>query len=337
MRKGKLFWTCLFSVIAMSVLILDSKTALSGARQGIILCLYTVIPALFPFLVISTIINTALTGRTMAVLRPLGKLCGIPAGCESILILGLTGGYPVGAQAIMEAYRNGAITASTGKRLLAFCNNAGPAFVFGMLSGLFSSSSAVWSIWAIHIFSAILVSILIPDRGQEHCILNNQKSVSLPTALTKSLRVMVSVCGWVVLFRVLIAVCSRWLLWLLPNWVQVVTAGILELTNGCCMLADLPSEGLRFLLACCMLSFGGICVLMQTVSVTEGFGASMYIRGKLLQTLISFIFACVLQRFLFPGEVAISFSAPLIAVIVVILLTFTLQRKNSSKMEASVV
>ena len=36
--------------LGMIVLILDSKTALSGCREGVTLCLNVVIPSLFPFL-----------------------------------------------------------------------------------------------------------------------------------------------------------------------------------------------------------------------------------------------------------------------------------------------
>ena len=39
--------------LGMLALILDGRTAIEGARQGIGLCLRTVIPSLFPFFVLS--------------------------------------------------------------------------------------------------------------------------------------------------------------------------------------------------------------------------------------------------------------------------------------------
>jgi hypothetical protein len=35
------------------------------------------------------------------------------------------------------------------------------------------------------------------------------------------------------------------------------------------------------------LAFGGVCVLLQTASVTEGLSLGCYIKGKLIQTLFS--------------------------------------------------
>ena len=49
MKSRNQLWTGLTGAAGMLVLILDAKTALAGAKEGIQLCLYTVIPSLFPF------------------------------------------------------------------------------------------------------------------------------------------------------------------------------------------------------------------------------------------------------------------------------------------------
>ena len=81
----------------MLALILDGRTAIDGARQGIELCLRTVIPSLFPFFVLSILLTSSLLGSSLAVLRPLGRLFGMPDGAESLLIPAFLGGYPVAA------------------------------------------------------------------------------------------------------------------------------------------------------------------------------------------------------------------------------------------------
>ena len=68
---------------------------------------------------------------------------------------------------------------------------------------------------------------------------------------------MGNVCGWVILFRILIAFLERWFLWLLPASVRVAVTGLLELSNGCCALAEIKDFKMRFLLCSGMLSFGG--------------------------------------------------------------------------------
>ena len=111
------------AAIAMAVLILDSKTAFRGAEQGINLCIRTVIPALFPFIFLSTILTTSAAGNYGILCFP-AKLFRIPENASSILIPAFLGGYPVGAQSVYQAHRNGAVSRQVAERLLAFCSNA---------------------------------------------------------------------------------------------------------------------------------------------------------------------------------------------------------------------
>ena len=282
-------WTGIGASIGMLVLILDGKTALEGARQGIELCLRTVIPSLFPFFLLSVLLTSSLVGSSLPVLRPLGKLCGIPKGAESILVSGFLGGYPVGAQAIASACHAGQVQKKDAERMLAFCNDAGPAFLFGMVSSMFPYRWMAWVLWGIHIVSAVLVSLLIPGNSAKTVGTSSAKQATLSAALRSAITVMATVCGWVVLFRVVIAFLSRWVLWLLPTAAQVAITGLLELSNGCCELTAISDIDLRFILCSGILAFGGVCVTMQTVSVTNGLSLRYYFTGKLLQTVFSLV------------------------------------------------
>ena len=98
---------------------------------------------------------------------------------------------------------------------------------------------------------------------------------------------MGQVCAWVILFRILISFLEKWILWILPKYIQIMLIGALELTNGCLELSTLENENIRFVICSALLSFGGICIVMQTTAVTANLRLNKYIQGKLLQTLIS--------------------------------------------------
>lgn len=290
----KQLWTGIGASIGMLMLILDGKTALDGARQGIELCLKTVIPSLFPFFLLSILLTSSFMGSSLTVMRPLGRLCRIPSGAESILVSGFLGGYPVGAQVIASAYRAGQLQKNDAERMLSFCNNAGPAFLFGMVASMFPRRWMAWALWGIHIASAILVSLLIPGNTGKRVSLSSEKQVSLSSTLSSAITVMASVCGWVVLFRVAISFLKRWVLWLLPAAAQVAITGLLELSNGCCELLSISNADLRFLICSGMLAFGGICVTMQTMSVTSGLSLRYYFVGKLMQTVFSLLLSAAI-------------------------------------------
>ena len=310
------------AALAMILVILDSKTALVGAKEGVSLCIATVLPSLLPFFFLSNLINSRLLGYRLTPLRPLFRLCGIPQGAESIMMLGFMGGYPVGAQAISQAYRTGSISKGSANRMLGFCSNAGPAFIFGMLAGSFSSPVTPWLIWGIHILSALLTGTLLPGKKQERCTLQNKTPASVPAALEQSIRAIGKVCGWVILFKVILTFLDRWFLWMLPKEMHVLLAGFIELSNGCIQITSIEKEHIRFIICSCMLSFGGLCVSMQTAGVTESLGTGMYYPGKILQTMFSLLLAITVGSVLFTDFYIHTMLLPAVVLVLIIFLLF---------------
>ena len=288
-------WTGLFASISMLFMILDTKTAIAGAREGLTLCIMTVIPSLLPFLMLSILLTGSVSGMRTKLLFPICRLCRIPEGSESIFLIGLLGGYPAGAQAVADCYASGQLAKKDAQRMLGFCSNAGPSFLFGIVASMFSHWSSAWLLWLIHIFSAVTVGIILPGGSNHTVILSQSKLVTLPEALKRSLKIMAKICGWIIIFRVILAFFSRWFLWILPIQVRVIVFGAMELTVGCTGLSLIQNEGLRFILAAAFLGFGGICITMQTISVTEKSGCGMYIPGKLMQCLVSILLAAAVQ------------------------------------------
>ena len=269
------------------MLILDGKTAIRGAVEGISLCIQTIIPSLFPFFLFSILLTGAFVGSPLPILRPIGKLFRIPKDAESILIASFLGGYPVGAQAVSVACRNGQLSPQDADRMIAYCSNAGPSFLFGILAFMFPEAKDPWILWGIHILSAWMVSRLFSEPYSDAKL--GKSSISISAAMTSAVKTMAWVCGWVVLFRVILAFVDRWFFFMLDTPWQVAITGILELSNGCCSLNQIENMSFRLIIASCMLALGGICVTMQTASVTQGLSMKYYLIGKLLQCVFSLI------------------------------------------------
>ena len=310
MRRNR----CIMAIcaaFAMLLLIVDSKTGINGAKEGLKLCLKTVIPSLFPFFVLSLMLTSAILGTESKLLSPIGILCGIPAGAESIFLTGLIGGYPLGAHTISNACSSGQLPTSVGERMVAFCSNAGPAFIFGMAGAMFYEPWIPWALWGIHISGAVFTAVILPRSRRGAASVRKGMPLSPSAAVRSSLRAMANVCAWVVLFRVVIAFLERWLLWLLPEVGQVLVSGLLELANGCCALDRLANSGLRFIVCSAMLSFGGLCVTMQTVSVCQGVSLRLYLPGKIVQSLFCIFLSALLQFFL-PGIDTAAYSVDIL-------------------------
>ena len=310
--------TCVAAALTMLILILDAKTALAGAAEGVQLCIQVVIPSLLPLFFLSIFLTDAISNISAGFFSPLGRFCRIPGNAQALLIIGLLGGYPTGAQSVAEACRAGRLSAQEGKRLLGFCSNAGPAFIFAMGATQFHDPTIPMILWLIHILSALLTARLLPPTpGVEARLSENQNRVSPTAAMGKTLRVLGFVCGWVILFRVLLTFADRWLLWYFSQEMRTAIHIFLELANGCAELDRISNEGLRLMLFSAGLGFGGICVLMQTVSVTGTLGLGMYLPGKLIQCTLSLLLTWIWQRFTFTDPVKSVIILPVAVVSVV--------------------
>lgn len=273
--------TAIAASAGMLALILDSRAALSGAAQGIELCMKTVIPSLFPFLFLSGIFSAAFSGTNGALFRLLGKVFSFPAHTEYLVIPAFLGGYPVGAQCVFQAYQAGLVEKKQAERMLAFCSNAGPSFIFGILSSCFQRKALIFLIWGIQILSAWTAARLFSfDNGKTG---DETKLSAASFGIETAIQAMLKICGWVILFRILISFLDRWFLWMAAAPLRVAIIGLLELSNGCCSMNLILREDVRFLVCSFLLAFGGTCVAYQTASVCHGLGLGYYFMGKLAQ------------------------------------------------------
>ena len=119
------------------IAIFHAPVVVAGAKDAIDLCLYVIIPSIFPFLFLSMLLCNYWSNIELPIMRPICRLVGIPEEEQSILLFALIGGYPVGAQVVAQAYHSGRISKRTAARLIGFCNNAGPSFVFGLMGVIF--------------------------------------------------------------------------------------------------------------------------------------------------------------------------------------------------------
>ena len=127
------------------------------------------------------------------------------------------------------------------------------------------------------------------------------------------------ICGWVVLFCVLLTFADQWLFHSMPEAASVLVRGILEISNGCCKLTQITDIRMRFLMFTVFLSFGGLCVAMQTASCLSAAGIrlSVYLMAKVTQAAVSAAictgFTAIFFRYFTGGAVIVlSLSAMII-------------------------
>ncbi len=190
-------------------------------------------------------------------LPKLSRLCRIPQGSEGIFLLGLVGGFPVGAQCIAQT----PMERSDARRMLGFCNNCGPAFVFGVIGSFFSDPMLPVILLLIQAFSALTIAVFWSGTPGSAVPAHIPKT-TLPDGIHRAAAAVTSICAWVILGNVALSFVRRWFFPFMPQWAALALTGVVELTNGCMQLSCIPWEGLRFVAAEGFMCFGGGCVLL---------------------------------------------------------------------------
>lgn len=320
---------CLALLFSIAFLIAFPQESISAAKDGIALCTDVIVPSLFPFFVLSALtVNLGYAQRlgqkAEIIMRPLFNVNG---ACSIAFILGIIGGYPVGARTALSLYRNNACTKTEAEHLLTFCNNSGPSFIFGVVgAGLFASGKIGLYLFIAHMLASISVGIIFRSRKRNEppgnapslsAVSPQPFSSAFTEAVKSSFQSCLNICGFVIFFNVFIkmlktagivsfvaaksgAILSP--LGITAYHAEKLITGAIELSTGIWNLKDI-SENLLFSVpaASFFLGWGGISIHCQTLSLVKYGEISLkaYIVGKFFHGVISAVFSYALLQ-IFP-------------------------------------
>lgn len=244
------------------------KEASKGVYDGLMLCFKNVVPSLFPFMIVSSLIaQSDVTSKLSKVFSPVMRvLFRQPAQAFSVVILSQIGGFPVGASLVNQLYDKGALSSNEAKRLMIFCINPGPAFVISYIgSALLNSAKAGTVIYFSVVLSSLIIGFCTRFFSDGFISGETKKdadfispSETLVKSVKKSSISMFGICSWVVVFS-----CAGQLLSLLPlsESEQIFLSIVLEVTNGCKNAAQaLPIYAIAGAVGWC-----GVCVHFQVM------------------------------------------------------------------------
>lgn len=329
-QKTRSFLLTAALVCAAAALIAAPGEAAAGAKEGLTLCFHVIVPSLFPFFVLSTlVVELGLAARLGQGLerwmRPLFRVSG---SCAAALVLGFVGGYPVGARTALQLYEQGQCSKTETERLLAFCNNSGPAFILGVVgAGIFEDGRIGLLLYLTHALASLLVGLVFRFYGrgpgsQASCrplpIRTVRLSAAFTHAVTGAMQSILNICAFVTFFSVVLRLFTVYgvltsladllgLLGFQPEWARRLIAGLLELSSGVSSLSGAAGLVGRASMAAFMLGWAGLSVHCQVLSYLADSGLSprTYIAGKLLHGLLAAALTWVLVR-LIPMEQPVS-------------------------------
>ena len=312
------------ALLLLALLLLRHRTAAAaGVVSGIHTCLGTLIPSLFPFILLACLCTNSRAAQVL--FRPLSPVMRhvfrLPACAAPAVLLGLTAGYPTGAKITANLYAAGKLTREQAARLLCFCTAPGYAFAAAYTGGLLLRSDRI----GLNLFFACALAPLLLGLTLSRFAEKPEKSLKptesapggIVSAVQDGIKATVSLCGFVIVFSMLLAVLHdagifQFLCGFLsrlgltvPLSGALLTMG-LEITSGVsqCVYWHLPVYILAF-----GLGFSGVCIHLQIFSFFHKAGLPLsktrYVLARFLNGLLSAAFYLLLSYF-FPANTSVA-------------------------------
>lgn len=295
------------------VLALNPARYCTACFEGICLWAECVLPSLFPFIVVSSLLCGL--GAIDATLAPFKRVCKrfkINPAAIPLFILSAVSGYPAGSRLLSEYYLNGKISSSEAQTLAPLCSIPSPAFAlstvgFKAFGGGYSGVKLLFAAYLTVVLSGVIYA-LIPKKNQgveRPVALNKASDNLLYDSFYGAVSAVLTAGGFICFFYVLSKAVSDYNL-LTPLTICLrpimgeacdgLALGLVEPTGGIFTAAKfggffaLPIAGF-------LLVFGGASILGQQLCYLTKCGVKpkSFVFLKFIQGLVAFIILCLLQ------------------------------------------
>ncbi len=273
MKKLKINVFVILLLLFAVVLTAYSQRAAEYAQSALHLCAVSIIPSLFPYMVVSSMIVSSKVGYLPGKILPISRLFSLPDSATCAILLGALCGFPVGAKTAVSLYLKGELTKRQAEVLVSCANNTGPSFVVFVIGGAFFKSTAFgWYLYIFQLLSSFICALFINRAvfGVEKQKYKKFKTqLSFPdffSAVTDSATSIITVCAFIVFFSVIQG-------FLLPVFSEIssdlagVFSALLEFTQGAKFASMLGGAKGRFL-AGLSVGWSGLSVFFQTLAFT---------------------------------------------------------------------
>lgn len=265
-------------------------------------CARTLVPTLFPYMILSSLLMKMISSaQRNADVDPAKKGKGALLPCAFSFLSGVLCGFPIGAQASIDLYNENKISSIELKKLFPLCNQCSLAFVtLGIGKEMLGSIRLGFALYTVMIVSALLVYILLPDgKGEKQASMINKETAPsrhfVVIVRDATLATLYTV-GFLLLFSIPIALIKHLCQ---STSLRLILTLALEFTGACRTALEVlaPSSPLLLPTLAFILSFGGICVGMQSELIVRQtrIGMRSYYLRKLLQGLFAFAITLLLS------------------------------------------
>ena len=300
----------------------ESNSIISSVSFSLSIWKNNIFPSLFPFFVLSEImIKYGIPEFIGNLLKPfMNKLFRIKGSAAFIFVMSIISGNPSNAKYTREMYLNGSLNKHEATKVLCFTCFANPLFILGTVSLMFLNNKEVGVlILFCHYIGNIFIGFLLrgyyPSKIEsENVSINSailamhEKRISnkdgfgkiFTNSLVSSINTLLLILGVMTICLVLTTIIDNNIN--LNGIIQSILNGFVEMTQG---LKYISMEALPLKIKCVLsvmiLSFGGLSVHMQIVSILSDTDIKYlpFLCSRIIHSILSGILTFILFDFWF--------------------------------------
>lgn len=318
---------CTFFVFfVMILLLLNPKKYTGGTIGGIKLFFYSVLPGLFPFMLLTKILTEL--GVVVKLCTKLDKFSYKVFGTNGLgcyaFIMSILSGYPIGAKIIGDLFSKNLITESEAKNMSVFCTTSGPIFVIGAVGTIMFGSYKIGLImYFSHIISSLFLGIIFnfftsknKINNTKICILtaNSSKNI-INLCINDTISSLFIVCAYITIFYLLGEILTGLNVFVFltkiispvfkilnidSNYLLGLFYGLLEVTRGAKTLSIFADE-ISIIISTGLISFSGISIIFQSMTFLKTAKIKMhkFVFSKLIHSILSMIICFFILKIVF--------------------------------------
>lgn len=268
-RKVYIVTVCLLAISVYTYSVVNTGKISKDIYQCIQRCINIIIPSLFIYMVLSSvIIQTGIHRFIFSPLKHLSKIIfNLPTNMLFVFLMGNICGYPIGASLIEEMYQGGEISKKNATTLLMTSYGGGPSFLMGIVGISLYNSEKVGTIVFLSCISANAVLAIFLNRftvWEGNTSEHHLKKPDIISIISGCAHNMFKICAVIVSFSLVCTILSDLLTDFDKDTVSIIKS-LFEITN----ISSVSSPSTKILpLIAAISSFGGICILLQLKAVT---------------------------------------------------------------------
>ena len=254
-------------LVFLILLLLFAQEIQDSIQGAIRLVVMTVIPSLFPFIILSDYFSGIEINTDSGVSRCFERIFGMPSQALTSVITGLLCGFPLGIKSASSLYDRGVIDDDELVRICGCANNPSLGFVISSVGlGMRGSSNDGWLLFISVTLSSLLLLIFTRRKPINHnkSEFISRQSFDLSKSIKDSASVLTVISSYIILFSALLGVIK---LFIKSKLVLAIAASLLEVSSGMKIVSSTGSIDYQtsMLLSAFGLGFSGFSVHLQSL------------------------------------------------------------------------